>query len=56
LVLDHVLGDARLSQFKPELEQFAVDARRTPERVLDAHSPDQRAQVRFDLRAPSPSP
>ena len=28
-MLDHVLGDARLSQFKPELEQFAVDARRT---------------------------
>ena len=23
---DHVLGDARLRDFKPELEQFAVDA------------------------------
>jgi hypothetical protein len=45
-----------LSDLNPELEQFAVDARRAPKRVLDAHSPDQRAQVRFDLRAPSPSP
>ena len=26
--LDHVFGDARLPRFKPELEQFAVDARR----------------------------
>jgi hypothetical protein len=27
---DHVLGDARLRDFKPELEQFAVNAWRTP--------------------------
>src|SRR6202008_1716738 len=54
--LHHVFGDAGLSDGKAELEQFAVNARRSPERVLDAHSPDQRAQVRFDLRAPSPSP
>jgi hypothetical protein len=51
---DHVLGDARLRQFKPELEQFAMDAWRSPERVLDAHSPDQRAQFSIDLRSPSP--
>jgi len=43
-----------LSDGKAELEQFAVDAWRPPKRVLDAHSPDQCAQVRFDLRAPSP--
>src|SRR6202022_1845985 len=30
---DHVLGDARLRDFKPELEQFAVDARRAPKRI-----------------------
>jgi hypothetical protein len=47
--LDHVLGDARLRDFKPELEQFAVDARRSPKRVLDAHPPDQRTEVRLDL-------
>jgi hypothetical protein len=37
---------------KSKLEQFAVDARRSPKRVLDAHSPDQSAQVRFNLRPP----
>jgi hypothetical protein len=50
---DHVLGDARLRDFKPELEQFAVDAWRTPKRIFDAHPPDQCAQLRVDLRAPS---
>src|ERR1022692_4089499 len=52
--LDHVLGDARLCDFKPEIEQFAVDARRAPQRVFDAHPPDQRTEVRLDLRSPSP--
>jgi hypothetical protein len=28
--LDHVLGNARLRDFKPEFEQFAVDAWRAP--------------------------
>ena len=31
-----------------ELEQFAVNARRTPKRIFDAHSPDQYAQIRLD--------
>jgi hypothetical protein len=44
---DHVLGDARLRDLKPELEQFAVNAWRTPKRILHAHPPDQRAQLRF---------
>src|SRR6266699_3505213 len=51
---DHVLSDTRLRQFKPELEKFAVDAWRSPKRVLDAHSPDERAQFSIDLRSPSP--
>src|SRR5260370_38762818 len=51
---DHVLGDARLRDLKPELEQFAVDAWRAPKRIFDAHSPDQDAQLRLDLRSPSP--
>jgi hypothetical protein len=38
---------------KPELEQFAVDAWRTPKLVLRAHPPDQRAEFRVDLRSPS---
>ena len=51
--LDHVLGNARLRDLKPELEQFAVDTRCSPKRVLDAHSPDQSAQLRADLRPPA---
>src|SRR5258708_30280139 len=51
---DHVLGDARLRDFKPELKQLAVDTWRTPKRIFDAHPPDQYAQLRFDLRSPSP--
>src|SRR6202050_5567887 len=50
---DHVLGDAGLRDLKPELEQFAVDAWRTPKRILHAHPPDQRAQLHVDLRSPS---
>src|ERR1700722_3901929 len=50
---DHVLGDARLRDFKPELEQFAVDAWRAPKWILHAHPADQRAQLRVDLRSPS---
>src|SRR3981189_3178335 len=50
---DHVLGDARLRDLKPELEQFAVDAWRAPKRVFDAHPPDQYTQLRVDLRSPS---
>src|SRR6202165_1320187 len=50
---DHVLGDARLRDLKSELEQFAVDAWRAPKRIFNAHSPDQHAQLRFDLRSPS---
>src|ERR1700747_3861873 len=53
--LDHVLADGRLRDLKPQLEQFAVNARRTPKWVLDAHPPDQRAQLRLDWRPPSPS-
>src|SRR5258708_37297276 len=50
---DHVFGDARLRDLKPELEQFAVDAWRAPKRIFDAHPPDQYAQLRVDLRSPS---
>src|SRR6202051_5116854 len=50
---DHVLGDARLRDFKPELEQFAVNAWRAPMRIFDAHPADQYAQFRVELRSPS---
>src|ERR1700752_821280 len=47
------LGDARLRDLKPELEQFAVDARHAPKRIFDAHPPDQDAQLGVDLRPSS---
>src|SRR5438034_5047943 len=51
--LDHVLRDARLSDLEAELEQFTMDARRSPQRIFRAHPPDQRAQIRVDLRSTS---
>src|SRR5215831_7250728 len=51
--LDHVLRDARLSDFKAELEQLAMDTRGAPQWIVNAHLPDQRAQVRVDLRTAS---
>src|SRR3981189_1773621 len=51
--LDHVLRDAGLSDLKAEFEQLTMDARRSPQRIVDAHPPDQRAQVRVDLRPAS---
>src|SRR5471032_1163389 len=36
------------------IEQFAVDARRAPKRIFEAHPPDQHAHLRVDLRSPSP--
>src|SRR5450631_1156542 len=51
--LDHVFGDTRLRDFEPELEQFTVNTRCAPKRILHAHLPDQRAEVRLNLRPPS---
>ena len=38
--LDHILRDAGLSGLKAELEQLAVDARRSPQRIVNAHPSD----------------
>ncbi len=52
--LDHVLGDARLRDLKSEFEQFAVDTRRTPKRIFDAHPRiSARRSVSIDLGSPS---
>src|SRR6478735_7529087 len=51
--LDHVFGDTRLRDLKPELEQLPVNAWRAPQRIFDAHPPDQYAQLRADPRSPS---
>ena len=45
-----------LRDLEAELEKLAMDARRAPEWVIQAHLPDERAQVRIDLRAPSSIP
>jgi len=52
----HPIRDAGLSDLQAELEQLAMDARGAPERIVNAHPPDQRTQVRFDLRAASKGP
>jgi hypothetical protein len=49
---DHVIAGARLSDLKSELEQFAMDARLYPKRVINAHPLDQCAQFQLDLRSP----
>src|ERR1700726_2306569 len=36
----HVLGDARLRDLKPKLEQLAMNTRCSPKRIFDAHPPD----------------
>jgi hypothetical protein len=43
--LGHVLGNRRLSDLDPELQQFAMNTRRAPERVLHAQPPDQAAHL-----------
>jgi hypothetical protein len=43
-----------LTRDKPQLDQFAVDSWSAPKRIFDAHPPDQDAQLRLDLRSPSP--
>jgi hypothetical protein len=44
----HVLGDGRLADLDAELQQLAVDARRTPERVGAAHLSDQITNLAID--------
>src|SRR5229473_4733084 len=53
LALDHVLGNARLSDLKPKLEQFAMNTRCSPKRIFYSHPPDQPAKIRLDLWPPS---
>src|SRR5258708_2436209 len=48
-MLGHVLGDGRLCDLDPKLQQLAMKARRTPEWVLHAHPPDQTANLNWNL-------
>jgi hypothetical protein len=44
--LDHVLGDGRLANLDTELEQLAVNPRRTPEWICPAHPTNERPRMR----------
>ena len=46
----HILRDGRLSDVDTELEQFAMNARSAPQRIGEAHLPDQLPDFRGDLR------
>src|SRR5215510_9056971 len=45
----HVFGNRSLRDLNPEFEQFAVDPRRTPKRVLTAHCSNQIASFLWNL-------
>ena len=51
--LDYAVRDAGLSDFKAKFEQLAMDTLAAPQWIVSAHPPDQRAQVRVDLRSTS---
>src|SRR5215208_920116 len=48
-VADHVLGHRRLGDLEPKLQQFTVDAGRTPEPVLPGHLPNEFSQLGTNL-------
>ena len=52
---DHVLAHARFADGKAKLEQFVVNPRCTPKRVVAAHRTNQRSDIRRDRRSPQPS-
>src|ERR1700730_10910614 len=43
--LDHLFGDAGLSDIDAELEEFSMDSRRSPQRVGNAHLADKLAYL-----------
>jgi hypothetical protein len=49
--LSPVLRYARLSDFEVELQRFVMDTWNAPQRIVDTHPPDQRAQIHIDLWA-----
>ena len=48
--LDHVFGNRGLGDVDTQLQQLAIDAWRTPERVVAVHHPDQIADIGRDRR------
>ena len=53
---DHVLAHARFAAGKAKLEQFAMNPRCAPERVVPAHRTNQGSDVRRDCRSSQLSP
>jgi hypothetical protein len=51
--LRHQPGHGALREVEAELEQFGMDARRTPEGIRRGHAPDQSLDLRVDGRATS---
>jgi hypothetical protein len=45
---DHISADGRLCDVDPEHQQFTVDTRRAPQRILTVHAPDQRSDLGID--------
>src|ERR1700726_1879070 len=57
----HVLGDRRLRDLDPELQQFPMDPRCAPQPIGQAHLPDQAPHLNWTLgttatRAALPAP
>lgn len=52
-VPDHVLGDSRLANRDPKLEQFAVNSRGAPERIGWAHPANELNDLWIDCRPAS---
>src|SRR3979490_1553188 len=51
---DHVLGHAGLSDFDAELEEFSMDSRRSPRRLVNAHLADMLADLQRNCWAAAP--
>src|SRR5260221_14594491 len=52
---DHVLGNRRLGDLEPKLEQFTMDARGAPQWVLLAHPLDEFTQLTANSGPPWPT-
>ena len=51
----HVFRDRRLADLDPELEEFAVNPRGTPERIIAGHLPVEIVDFLGDLPSSRPS-
>src|SRR5665213_92767 len=52
----HIFGHGRLADIDPELKQFPMDSRSAPERIGQAHFPNQISNVLRDPRPAATTP